>query len=106
MDRPPADPAKLLSAWSEWETDEVTPGRAVANLKTGGLRDVVEHLAGDPDASAPDGCDVTTMLASWMEWEVGSLPPLPLVEGLRDAGMRPLLESLVQAAGAATSAGG
>jgi hypothetical protein len=44
MERPPADPAKLLASWMEWESGESTPGRVMADLKTGGLRDVLEHL--------------------------------------------------------------
>ena len=44
-DRPPADPAKLLAWWMEWERGETTPGRVMANLKTGGLRDILEELA-------------------------------------------------------------
>ena len=50
MDRPPADPAKLLATWMEWERGESTPGRVLADLKTGGMRDVLEHLAGGADA--------------------------------------------------------
>jgi hypothetical protein len=46
MDRPPADPAKLLAAWMEWERGETPPGRVMSNLKTGGLREVLEHLVG------------------------------------------------------------
>jgi hypothetical protein len=45
MERPPADPAKLLEAWMEWERGEATPGRVMATLKTGGLRDILEELA-------------------------------------------------------------
>jgi hypothetical protein len=45
-DRPPADPAKLLAQWMEWERGEATPGRVMANLKTGGLRELLEQLAG------------------------------------------------------------
>lgn len=45
MERPPADPAKLLASWMEWENGVITPGRVMADLKTGGLRDVLEHLA-------------------------------------------------------------
>ena len=45
-DRPPPDPAKLLAWWMEWERGETTPGRVMANLKTGGLRDLLEQLAG------------------------------------------------------------
>jgi hypothetical protein len=44
VDRPPTDPAKLLAQWMEWERGEATPGRVMANLKTGGLRDVLEEL--------------------------------------------------------------
>ena len=45
MDRPPADPAKLLAHWMEWERGETPPGRVISNLKTGGLRELLEHLA-------------------------------------------------------------
>jgi len=45
MDRPPADPVKLLTMWMEWEKGETPPGRVMSNLKTGGLRDLLEHLA-------------------------------------------------------------
>ncbi len=55
MDRPPPDPAKLLEQWMEWERGETTPGRVMANLKTGGLRDLLEALAAG--ATAPDGDD-------------------------------------------------
>jgi hypothetical protein len=44
MDRPLPDPAKLLDEWMEWERGEATPGRVMANLKTGGLRDLLEEL--------------------------------------------------------------
>lgn len=47
MDRPPADPVKLLAKWMEWERGEATPGRLLADLKNGGLRDVLEHLAAE-----------------------------------------------------------
>jgi hypothetical protein len=29
----------------EWETGETPPGRVMSNLKTGGLREVLEELA-------------------------------------------------------------
>jgi len=45
MDRPPADPAKLLAFWMEWERGETPPGRTLANLKTAGLRELLEGLA-------------------------------------------------------------
>ncbi len=43
--RPAPDPAKLLTQWMEWEKGETTPGRTMSNLKTGGLRDLLEQLA-------------------------------------------------------------
>lgn len=51
MDRPPPDPAKLLEAWMEWEHGDTPPGRVMATLKTGGLRDILEKLAAE---AAPD----------------------------------------------------
>ncbi len=41
-DRPPPDPEKLLAYWMEWERAETPPGRVMANLKTAGLRDLLE----------------------------------------------------------------
>jgi hypothetical protein len=52
MDVPVPDPAKLLAQWMEWEKGEVTPGRAMANLKTGGLRVLLEEMEA---AKARDG---------------------------------------------------
>jgi hypothetical protein len=43
--RPAPDPAKLLADWMEWETGVTPPGRVMSNLKTGGLREVLEELA-------------------------------------------------------------
>jgi hypothetical protein len=45
MDRPPPDPARLLAHWMEWERAEAPPGRVLANLKTAGLRELLESLA-------------------------------------------------------------
>ncbi|HLI25070.1 MAG TPA: hypothetical protein VKU91_08935 [Acidimicrobiales bacterium] len=45
MDHPPPDPAKLLDAWMEWERGETPPGRVISNLKTGGMRQLLEELA-------------------------------------------------------------
>jgi hypothetical protein len=47
MDRPLPDAAKLLAQWMEWETGEATPGRVMANLKTGGLRELLEQMVVD-----------------------------------------------------------
>jgi hypothetical protein len=45
--RPPPDPAKLLSDWMEWERGENPPGRVMSNLKTHGLRELLERLAAE-----------------------------------------------------------
>lgn len=50
-DRPPPDPVKLLELWLEWERGDTMPGRVLANLKTAGLRDLLEALA----QAAPEG---------------------------------------------------
>lgn len=52
MDIPPPDPAKLLASWMEWERGETPPGRVLSNLKTGGLREVLEGLAAQAAQSA------------------------------------------------------
>lgn len=51
MERPPAEPGKLLASWMEWERGEITPGRVMADMKTGGLKELLEHLA---EAAAVD----------------------------------------------------
>lgn len=45
MDIPPPDPHKLLEHWMEFERGEAAPGRVLANLKTAGLRPILEQLA-------------------------------------------------------------
>ena len=45
MDIPPPDPVKLLAHWMEWEKGETPPGRVISNLKTGGMRELLEQLA-------------------------------------------------------------
>jgi hypothetical protein len=52
MDIKPADPHKLLEHWMEFERGETPPGRVLANLKTGGLREVLEHLASQATTTA------------------------------------------------------
>ncbi|HKY15505.1 MAG TPA: hypothetical protein VJM33_11325 [Microthrixaceae bacterium] len=43
-ERPVPDPKKLLAWWMEWERGETPPGRVMSNLKTGGMRDLLEQL--------------------------------------------------------------
>ena len=45
MDRPAPDARKLLDHWDEWERGETPPGRVMSDLKTGGLRDLLQDLA-------------------------------------------------------------
>lgn len=54
MDKPPPDPQKLLAYWMEWERGETTPGKVMSNLKTAGLRDVLEHLSAPAATGAGD----------------------------------------------------
>ena len=42
METPPPDPAALLATWMEWERGEVTPGKALSDLKRGGMRQLLE----------------------------------------------------------------
>jgi len=84
VDRPPPDPAKLLSAWTETVSGEVTPGRGLANLKTGGLPDVLPADAPEPDA----------LRDAWTGWERGEIPPADVVAALHAAGLQDLLERL------------
>jgi len=44
VERPPTDPTKLLAYWMEWERGETPPGKVMSNLKTGGLRELLEDL--------------------------------------------------------------
>ena len=45
MDIPPPDARKLLDDWMQWERGDVAPGRVLSNMKTHGLREVLEELA-------------------------------------------------------------
>jgi hypothetical protein len=55
------EPTKLLQFWMEWEEGETPPGRVMSNLKTAGLRDLLEVLVeaqfekANPDAASGDG---------------------------------------------------
>lgn len=53
MDRPPPDPDKLLADWMEWEKGETPPGKVISNLKTHGMRELLESLV-EAQAQAAD----------------------------------------------------
>ena len=42
METPTPDPHKLLAHWLEWERGDTPPGRVMSNLKTGGMRELLE----------------------------------------------------------------
>ncbi|MEY2453656.1 MAG: hypothetical protein QOD92_3230 [Acidimicrobiaceae bacterium] len=44
MEIPPPEPIKLLAFWMEWEKGDTTPGRTMANLKTAGMKELLEQL--------------------------------------------------------------
>jgi len=50
--RPPIDPSRLLADWMEWEKGEETPGRVMSNLKTHGLRELLDDLVAEAVAAA------------------------------------------------------
>ena len=51
-ERPPPDPTKLLAWWMEWEKGETPPGRVMSNLKTGGLRELLEEIVAAKERTA------------------------------------------------------
>jgi hypothetical protein len=54
VERPPIDPRQLLAHWMEWERGETPPGQVLANLKTGGLRELLDELAAKVEAVDAD----------------------------------------------------
>jgi len=44
MEKPPPDPIKLLAQWEEWERGDTPPGKVISNLKTSGMRELLESL--------------------------------------------------------------
>jgi hypothetical protein len=51
VERPPIDPAKLLALWMEWEKGETPPGQVLANLKTAGMKELLEELTAQLQAA-------------------------------------------------------
>ncbi len=52
MDIPPPEPVKLLAYWMEWEKGETPPGRVMSNLKTAGMKELLEQLVAALPATA------------------------------------------------------
>jgi hypothetical protein len=44
MEKPAPDASKLLAYWEEWERGENPPGQVMANLKTGGMPELLRAL--------------------------------------------------------------
>ena len=42
MEKRPPDPQKLLAQWEEWERGDTPPGKVISNLKTSGMRELLE----------------------------------------------------------------
>ena len=83
MDRPPPEPAKLLSQWEACERGNELPGRTMANLKTGEARVLLEAA----------GEEAAEMLAAWTRWEKGQSVPAEVLSALKEGGMRDFLAS-------------
>ena len=47
FEQPAPDLAKIIAALEEWEKGDETPGRTLANMKTGGLPQVLAQLAAE-----------------------------------------------------------
>jgi hypothetical protein len=47
FEQPAPDLGKIIAALEEWEKGEQTPGRALANMKTAGLPQVLAQLAAE-----------------------------------------------------------
>lgn len=52
-----AEPTKLLEYWMEWERGETPPGRVISNLKTAGMRQLLEALVDAQAREASIGSD-------------------------------------------------
>ena len=65
MEKPPPNPAKLLSAWMEWERGELPPGRTLADLKIAGMRELLEELAARAAPVEPAGGSEPPAAEAW-----------------------------------------
>ena len=49
---PRPDTAKLLNAWMQWERGESSAGRVMADMKTAGMRELLDGLVAAAAAEA------------------------------------------------------
>ncbi len=81
-ERPRPDPTKLHDQLAAWQAGESTPGRAMADLKTGRLP---EWLSASGDER------VAGMLEAWDGWERGRAAPADVLAALVEQGLPDLL---------------
>lgn len=96
FERPPAEPDKLVAAWTAWTADDELPGRTMADLKNGGLDLLLEEMSADSES-------VAGIFTPWSSWERGKLTPQDALSTMTEQGLGDLI-ALVGAApgGAAT----
>lgn len=85
VERPPSDPCKLIEHVKRWEAGDDPPGRTLANLKTGGLGELLT-ASGDEALEGP-----------WQQWEQGRADPADVLAALTGAGLVGYLTSLLHA---------
>lgn len=91
-DRPPADPAHLLREWDQWAAGEGLAGQVMANLKKGGLPDILTATVTGVQAAGGDASAEAALLDTWNRWERGEALPRPTLDALAAGGVRDLLE--------------
>lgn len=65
MEKPPPNPAKLLSAWMDWERGDSPPGRVMSDLKIAGMRELLEELAAKAAPAEPAGDGEPPATEAW-----------------------------------------
>ena len=81
-ERPPPDARRLLDQFDAWRSGDSTPGRTMADLKTGRLPEWLEALD-DPRARS--------LLARWEDWERGTATPAEVLADLAEGGRADVL---------------
>lgn len=89
-ERLPADPAKLASTLRDWRAGDTLPGRAMADLKHGGLAVLLPSLAADHPVLADPA-------KTWSQWERAKAGPVAVLEALWAADIVDILGELARA---------
>lgn len=90
FERPPAEPAKIISAWATWTSGDELPGRTMADLKIAGLDVVLADLASDNDSAE-------SLFEHWTAWEKGRSTPQHALAELSEHGLGDLIDALAAA---------